>query len=189
MGALGYVEIGIDQYALPRDALVAALAAGRLWRNFMGFSASHTDALVGLGVSAIGDARAAYAQNEKNLQQYEARLAAGELPLQRGHVLTAEDKQVRTLLWTLLSGASASLGAAPRTASWWSEVNATLEALAEDGLLELSTERIAVTETGRAFLRQIGVAFDRYLPPQRLMAADTAPMPVERPSSQNFTRA
>ncbi len=189
MSALGYVEIGIDQYALPRDPLVAALAAGRLGRNFMGFSASHSDALIGLGVSAIGDARAAYAQNEKNLQQYETRLAAGELPLQRGHVLAHEDKQVRTLLWTLMAGASVTLGAAQRSAAWWPEVHATLEDLAEDGLLELSTERIAVTETGRAFLRQIGLAFDRYLPPQRLMAAGTAPVPVERPSSQDFTRA
>jgi oxygen-independent coproporphyrinogen III oxidase len=189
MGALGYVEIGIDQYALPRDPLVAALAAGRMGRNFMGFSASRSDALIGLGASAIGDARAAYAQNEKNLQQYEMRLAAGELPLQRGHVLGDEDHQVRALLWTLLAGAPAAISTAQRTAAWWPEVHATLESLAEDGLLELSTERIAVTGTGRAFLRQIGLAFDRYLPPQRLMAAGTAPLPVERASSQNFTRA
>jgi oxygen-independent coproporphyrinogen-3 oxidase len=188
MSALGYIEIGIDQYALPRDPLVAALAAGRLWRNFMGFSASHTDALIGLGVSAIGDARAAYAQNEKNLQQYETRLAAGELPLQRGHVLRDEDRQVRALLWTLLAGAPASLGTVQRTARWWPEVHATLEALAEEGLLELSSERVAVTETGRAFLRQIGLALDRYLPPQRLMATGPASLQLERPSSQNFTR-
>ncbi len=58
MGALGYVEIGIDQYALPGDPLVAALAAGELSRTFMGFSASRIDALLGLGVSAIGDAGA-----------------------------------------------------------------------------------------------------------------------------------
>ena len=40
MAALGYVEIGMDQYALPGDPLVAALAEGRLSRNFMGFTAS-----------------------------------------------------------------------------------------------------------------------------------------------------
>jgi oxygen-independent coproporphyrinogen III oxidase len=188
MSALGYVEIGIDQYALPGDPLAIALAAGKLWRNFMGFSASRSDALLGLGVSAIGDARMAYAQNEKNLQQYEARVAAGELPLQRGHVLTEEDRQVRALLWTLLSGAAAPLDAGQR-AAWWPDVEGSLEALAEDGLLELSSTRIAVTETGRAFLRQIGLAFDRYLPPQRTMASGAAHLPVERAAARDSTRA
>jgi oxygen-independent coproporphyrinogen-3 oxidase len=189
MSALGYLEIGIDQYALPNDPLAVALAAGRLWRNFMGFSAIRSDALLGLGVSAIGDARRAYAQNEKNLQQYEMRIAAGELPLQRGHVLSEEDRQVRELLWTLLAGAPAVLTATQRHATWWQQAQASLETLAEDRLLELSTDRVAVTATGRAFLRQIGLAVDRYLPPQRLQPAAGAPMLAERASSQNFTRA
>ena len=162
LGALGYVEIGIDQYALPGDPLAVALAAGTLWRNFMGFSASRTDALLGLGVSAIGDARAAYAQNEKNLQRYEWRLAAGELPLQRGQVLGAEDRQIRALLWTLFAGAPAPLEEV-RHAAWWPPVREALEPLRSDGLVELDDEHLAVTGLGRAFLRRIGLAFDRYL--------------------------
>jgi oxygen-independent coproporphyrinogen-3 oxidase len=163
MDALGYVEIGIDQYALPQDPLVTALSAGQLVRNFMGFSASRTDALIGLGVSAIGDARAAYAQNEKNLQRYETRVASGELPQQRGHVLCAADRQIRALLWTLFAGAPAALDDVQRTAAWWPAVRAALDPLHADGLVELGTARIAVTETGRAFLRRIGLAFDQYL--------------------------
>jgi oxygen-independent coproporphyrinogen III oxidase len=163
LGAQGYVEIGFDQYALVGDPLVPALAAGRLSRNFMGFTASRTDALIGLGVSAIGDARAAYAQNEKNLQQYEARIAAGQLPLQRGHVLGAEDLQVRTLLWTLFAGAAATLDAALHEAAWWPATQAALVALRDDGLVELNGDGVAVTKTGRAFLRRIGLAFDGHL--------------------------
>jgi oxygen-independent coproporphyrinogen-3 oxidase len=163
LGAQGYVEIGFDQYALVGDPLVPALASGRLSRNFMGFSASRTDALIGLGVSAIGDARAAYAQNEKNLQQYEARVAAGELPLQRGHVLDAQDVQIRALLWTLFAGARATLDAAVHDAAWWPGTQAALVALRDDGLVQLGDDRVAVTRTGRAFLRRIGLAFDGYL--------------------------
>jgi oxygen-independent coproporphyrinogen-3 oxidase len=163
MAELGYQEIGIDQYALPADPLVAALQAGRLCRNFMGFSASRTDALIGLGVSAIGAARAAYAQNEKSLQRYETRLAAGELPLQRGHVLSDEDRQIRTVLWTLFAGDSVTLDPKQRQSGWWPEVMAALAPMGDDGLVEISGERITVTETGRAFLRRIGLAFDRYL--------------------------
>jgi oxygen-independent coproporphyrinogen-3 oxidase len=126
----------------------------------MGFSASPTAALIGLGVSAIGDADAAYAQNEKNLQQYETRVAAGELPLQRGHVLSEEDRQVRALLWTLLAGGSAAIDTG---ASWWNDVRDEVETLQQDGLVQIAGGRIAVTETGRAFLRRIGLTFDRHL--------------------------
>jgi oxygen-independent coproporphyrinogen-3 oxidase len=163
MGAQGYVEIGFDQYALVGDPLVPALAAGKLSRNFMGFTASRTEALIGLGVSAIGAARAAYAQNEKNLQQYETRVGAGELPLQRGHVLDAEDLQVRTLLWMLFSGSTTRLDATLHDAAWWPEVQSELAALRDDGLLSLADDHVAVTITGRAFLRRIGSAWDRYL--------------------------
>ena len=160
MSDMGYVEIGFDQYALPGDPLVAALTAQRLSRNFMGFSASRTDALIGLGVSAIGDTRAAYAQNEKNLQQYETRLAAGELPLQRGHVLSEEDRGIRALLFTLFSGAAVTLDEVQGSA-WWRAAQPALITLRDDGLVELDAERIAVTATGRALLRRVGLAFDR----------------------------
>jgi oxygen-independent coproporphyrinogen-3 oxidase len=163
MGAQGYVEIGFDQYALVGDPLVPALAAGRLARNFMGFTASRTAALLGLGVSAIGAAPAAYAQNEKNLQQYETRLAAGELPLQRGHVLDTTDLQIRTLLWSLFAGAPATLDSSLHEAPWWPATQAQLAALRDDGLVELRDDRMAVTMTGRAFLRRVGLAFDQYL--------------------------
>ncbi len=163
MDTLGYMEIGIDQYALAGDPLVAALRAGQLSRNFMGFSASRTDALIGLGVSAIGDVRAAYGQNEKNLQRYETRVLGGELPLQRGHVLSEEDRQIRAMLWTLFAGAPAAVDGAHLATAWWPQVHAALEPLRDDGLVEIRDGHIAVTETGRAFLRRIGFAFDRYL--------------------------
>ncbi len=163
LGAAGYVEIGIDQYALPGDALVTALSEGRLSRNFMGFTASPTYALIGLGVSAIGSTPTMFAQNDKNLQQYETRVAASTLPLQRGHVLSQEDRHIRTLMWKLFSGSPAALDAATTSAWWWPEVRAALEPLRQDGLVKLSADTLAVTETGRAFLRRIAFAFDRHL--------------------------
>jgi oxygen-independent coproporphyrinogen-3 oxidase len=169
LGGAGYVEIGIDHYALPTEPVAKALQAGALFRSFMGFSASHVDALLGLGVSALGHAGSAYAQNEKNLQQYEARVTAGELPLQRGHALSEEDQLIRSLLWALLGGARAPISDAVRHSPWWPEARGALEQLAADGLIVLSTSDISVTESGRAFLPVIGLAFDRYL--RRALAA------------------
>jgi oxygen-independent coproporphyrinogen-3 oxidase len=165
LGNAGFVEIGMDQYARRDDALAQALTAGRLHRNFMGFSATPTQALLGLGVSAIGDSRSAYAQNEKNLQQYEARVQAQTLPLQRGHVLTATDLSIRQLLWKLLTGSYTAISADDRVAPWWPPTQRALQTLQQDGLVTLQDESIAVTELGRALLRHVGMAVDQYLRP------------------------
>jgi oxygen-independent coproporphyrinogen-3 oxidase len=163
MTASGFVEIGMDQYAQAADPLAQALFRNALYRNFMGFSASPTQALLGLGVSAIGDNRKAYAQNEKNLQQYETRVLAGQLPLQRGHVLSDVDQHIRRLLWNLLTASRTVLTPADRAADWWPHTNAVLRNLQQDGLIQLQDTSIEVTELGRAFLRQAGMAFDQYL--------------------------
>jgi oxygen-independent coproporphyrinogen-3 oxidase len=160
MDSQGMIEIGMDQYARPGDALSVALAERSLHRNFMGFTASHTHALIGLGVSALGHASASYAQNEKSLQQYETRLAAGELPLQRGHSMTADDLRIRKHLWNLLCASTTQVTAAERDLSWWHLAAQRLMAARRDGLVEPGTEQITVTDTGRAFLRQICAALD-----------------------------
>jgi oxygen-independent coproporphyrinogen-3 oxidase len=95
---------------------------------------------------------------------------AGELPLQRGHVLSGEDRQIRALLWTLFAGSPAVVDEPVRTAGWWQACRPALVALQRDGLIELTADRIRVTTTGRAFLRRIGCAFDRYLAQPSAMA-------------------
>lgn len=163
MSDSGFVEIGMDQYALAHDRLARALAEGRLHRNFMGFSASPTQALIGLGVSAIGDNAQAYAQNEKNLQQYDNRVLAGHLPLQRGLVLGADDLRIRTLLWSLLTTSNVTVTDSDRASQWWKSAQVSLEALHHDGVIVQRSGTITVSELGRAFLRQVGMAFDQYL--------------------------
>jgi oxygen-independent coproporphyrinogen-3 oxidase len=160
MAEMGMVEIGMDQYARSGDPLAEALASRALHRNFMGFTAQYSVALLGLGVSALGHAATHYAQNEKGLQQYEARVAAGELPLQRGHVLGTEDQRVRRHLWNLMCASKTQVGADERELAWWHAAQQRLMAARQDGLVELDAEHITVTPTGRAFLRQLCAALD-----------------------------
>ena len=161
LAAMGHVEIGMDQFALPENALARAARAGRLHRNFMGYTPVATRALLGLGVSAMSDTRASLAQNEKSQQRHELRVAAGELPLQRGHVLDEQDRRRRDHIFALLtryqthwSGEDAGLRA---------EVEPRLSGLVADGLIESTPALLGVTETGRAFLRSICAAFDAHL--------------------------
>ena len=63
-------ELGMDHFALQHDSLFKAHARGELHRNFMGYTTTNTDLLIGLGASAISDAKYAYAQNVKKVEDY-----------------------------------------------------------------------------------------------------------------------
>ncbi|MCB0362001.1 MAG: oxygen-independent coproporphyrinogen III oxidase, partial [Bdellovibrionales bacterium] len=88
----GYVEIGMDHFALPSDGLARAQAKGELHRNFMGYTDKRTQVLLGLGVSAISESPTCFHQNEKVLNIYERKLSEGLLPTFRGHLLDKEDQ-------------------------------------------------------------------------------------------------
>ncbi len=156
----GYHEIGMDHFALEDDALYHAFKAGKLHRNFMGYTASKTQLMIGLGVSSISDSWYAFAQNEKELETYYARLGQNELPVYRGHILTEEDLIIRRHILNLMCQFSTS----------WQDDDLYFEALPEvlvqlhemelDGLLHIKPNSLEVTEEGKAFVRNICMAFD-----------------------------
>ena len=160
--AEGYREIGLDHFALETDSLWHALRNGTLHRNFMGYTDAFTRPLLGLGVSAIGDAGDAFAQNEKDLQQYHQRIAAGELPLQRGHLLDDEDNILRHHILQLMTRMTTSWDGSTYT-PYLDEVPGRLSEFAADGLVRLTSHGVQVTEPGRAYLRNICMAFDARL--------------------------
>ena len=55
LAEVGYHEIGMDHFALPTDSLYQAMVQNSLHRNFMGYTASKTKVMIGLGVSSISD--------------------------------------------------------------------------------------------------------------------------------------
>jgi len=160
--AAGYREIGMDHFALETDSLWQAAQASTLHRNFMGYTSRHVAPLVGLGVSAIGDAWTAFAQNEKAIEPYQQRVQNGELPLLRGHVLDAEDLELRRLILDLMTRFKATWD--PSTGGGHlSRVPEKLRELVDDELVVLHTAGCDVTERGRAFIRNVCMAFDARL--------------------------
>lgn len=88
----GYVGIGIDHFALPDDELVRAREAGRLHRNFMGYTVSRAPDMIGFGVSAIGDVDGALVQNTSRLRSYYDAVASGTMAVERGYVRDVDDR-------------------------------------------------------------------------------------------------
>lgn len=158
-GAAGYIHLGMDHFALPGDELALARTRGRLYRNFQGYTVKRADDLLALGVSAISDIAGVYAQNEKELFRYEETVRAGRLATVRGHALTADDVARRRAIMTLMCGDPLP---ADFAAAHPDEV-AALAPLERDGLVERVGGTIAPTALGRFFVRNIAMAFDRYL--------------------------
>ena len=98
----GYVEIGMDHFALPSDSLHKAMKNKKLHRNFMGYTAGKTELMIGLGMSSISDSWYAFAQNEKDVDDYTDAVNSGRIPIFRGHLLTDEDLIVRKHILNLM---------------------------------------------------------------------------------------
>lgn len=159
----GYHEIGFDHFALDSDALWTAQRSGALHRNFMGYTTARAEPLIGLGVSSIGDAGDAYVQNEKDLRLYQQRVGAGELPIHRGHVLDGEDQVLRRHILRLMTTLQTRWDSPDDYTAHLATIPQRLAGPAADGLLELDATACRITPNGRAFLRNICMAFDARL--------------------------
>lgn len=157
----GYLEIGMDHFAQKEDAMYTAFKEGKLHRNFMGYTASKTQLMIGLGVSSISDSWYAFAQNEKEIETYYNRLEKNELPVFRGHVLTDEDLIIRKHILNLMCQFYTTW---ENDAFYFNallpEILYNLDELKNDGLIELTHNSLTVTEKGKPFVRNICMAFD-----------------------------
>jgi oxygen-independent coproporphyrinogen-3 oxidase len=149
----------MDHFALPTDALARAQVTGELHRNFMGYTERRTDVLLGLGVSAIGEAPDCFHQNEKVLPVYEKALTEDRLPTLRGHKLTADDRAYREQVLRFMTIGHVDL----RDDAQVDDARTFLADMVRDGLVRLEGRRLHLTDAGRPFLRNACVLFDRRL--------------------------
>lgn len=156
----GYYEIGMDHFALRTDALYKAWKKGTLHRNFMGYTTNTTRLMIGLGMSSISDSWYGFAQNVKSVKEYTELVEKGQIPIFRGHELSSEDLEIRRYILDLMCQFKTRLG---NNESLNRSIMENLRELEQDGLVELKDRRIKVTNTGRVFIRNICMAFDRYL--------------------------
>ncbi len=118
----GYLEIGMDHFALPEDHLAEAMAHKTLHRNFMGYAELRTDVLLGLGVSSISESPDCFHQNEKVLNVYERKLNEGQIPTHRGHKLNTSDRKHREQILNFMTQARLRLKVKRRpktSSSFW----------------------------------------------------------------------
>ncbi|MPN55122.1 Oxygen-independent coproporphyrinogen III oxidase [bioreactor metagenome] len=110
-------------------------------------------------MSAISDSWYAFAQNEKSVEEYEKLVNDGILPVVKGHILNKEDLTIRQHILNIMCRLETSWNvdlAFPEIEN----VMRHLQEMREDGLVEISDHSIKITEKGRAFTRNVAMAFD-----------------------------
>ena len=156
----GYIEIGMDHFALPSDEMYESFVRGTLHRNFMGYTASKTQLMIGLGISAISDSWYGFAQNVKTIKEYEEVLSQDRIPVYRGHILSEEDLILRRHILNLMCQFHTSWEAPQLQFAEAEEVKMRLSEMEKDGLIHLHPQGIEVTDVGKPFVRNICMAFD-----------------------------
>ena len=159
----GYREIGMDHFALEGDTLFTAAQTKSLHRNFMGYTANHTQLMIGLGVSAIGDTLYAFGQNVKTVEGYMDKVEQGALPIFRGHILSDEDLIVRKHITNIMCNYETSWDSLSGDEEVTMKGLARLEELESDGLVVIKEDGLRVPESGKPFIRNICMALDARL--------------------------
>ncbi len=160
LSEVGYVEIGMDHFALKNDSLYQSMENQTLHRNFMGYTASKTHTMIGLGVSAISDSWYGFAQNVKGVEEYQHLVREGIIPVYRGHILTVEDQVIRKHILNLMCHFYTKWEDDHMYFKELPEVLQNLKELEADQLLIINDSHINITEKGRPFVRNICMAFD-----------------------------
>jgi len=172
--AHGYHEIGMDHFALESDSMYQAFKEGSLHRNFMGYTASKTQVMIGLGISSISDSWYSFAQNIKTIEEYYECLEQNEIPVVKGHVLSQEDLIIRKHILNLMCSFTTSWADEHMQFAEIDEVLEQLKEMSQDQLIKIVDSSVTILEKGKPFVRNICMAFDlrlkRKMPENRIFS-------------------
>jgi oxygen-independent coproporphyrinogen-3 oxidase len=163
----GLVPIGIDHFAAPGDDLAVAHDAGRLRRNFQGYTADSCQTLIGLGASSISRFPGGYVQNAPATAAYKQRIAQAIFPGSRGYEMTADDQLHARAIETLMCYFALDLDDLSRD---YGPRAYTLRPCLEDietrfkPFARLVGQRISIAPEGRSLTRIIASMLDQHVP-------------------------
>ena len=161
LGEMGYEEIGMDHFALKTDSLYQSMEQKKLHRNFMGYTASKTLLMVGLGMSSISDSWYSFAQNVKTVEEYQDIVHnQGKIPLLRGHLLTDRDRIIRKHILNIMCHFETNWSDKKLQFAELENCLERLKEMAADGLVDIGENSLSVPEHARPFVRNICMAFD-----------------------------
>lgn len=161
----GYDEIGIDHFALPSDNLSKARQAGKLRRNFQGYTDDLAEVLLGFGASSISRFPQGYAQNAPATSAHVGAIREGRFSTTRGHAFAGKDRLRARLIEALMCDFHVSAdelvrdhGADP------ARLRDMLQSCADHfgEMVQLGPEGLTIPAQARPLTRMIARHFDGY---------------------------
>ncbi|CDX13544.1 Oxygen-independent coproporphyrinogen-III oxidase [Mesorhizobium plurifarium] len=163
----GYEALGLDHFAKPQDALAVAARAGKIRRNFQGYTEDQCETLIGLGPSSISRFRQGYAQNIVATGEYQKAVDRGQLAIARGIEFSLDDLARGWIIERLMCNfAFSAIDLVERFGAVGQTLLCEASRLAISGagrFLRLDGESFVVPEESRPLVRTVAAKFDRYL--------------------------
>lgn len=164
----GYKMIGMDHFAKPEDELFKAIEKGELHRNFQGYTTKGGADLIGVGLTSIGEGVGHYAQNFKEMRDYEEAIDAGKLPFERGIALNEDDIIRQYVIMELMSNFKLDIKRFEKLFNiefkkYFADAIEALKPFVADELLSMSDDFIECSQTGTLLIRNIAMPFDAYM--------------------------
>ncbi len=157
--AEGYIEIGMDHFALPTDSLAISVSDKTLHRNFMGYTCKKSEVLLGLGVSSISETTDCFHQNEKVLTLYQEKVEKGDTATLRGHKLNSDDIYYRKKVMEFMTQLEVDIDDDKQG----EDVKSFLQEMINDKLVEVTAGKLKLTEKGHPFIRNACLVWDQRL--------------------------
>lgn len=164
----GYKMVGMDHFAKPDDELFLAIEKGELHRNFQGYTTKGGADLIGIGVTSIGNGVDYYAQNFKDLEEWENSIDRGELPVFKGYKLSDDDILRQHVIMELMSNFALNITRVEELfkisfKNYFADALEALKEFEDAQLLKVFDDRIEIYQTGTMLIRNICMPFDAYL--------------------------
>ena len=149
------------------DSMAVALAEHRLRRNFQGYTTDESVVLIGFGASAVGALPNGLVQNASGSTTTPRRFSRADCRAARGVVLDDDDRLRAAVIERLMCDLEVDLADECRARgveAWaFDSERAALAPLVEDGIVEMTGDRVAIRPQARPFARVVVAVFDRYL--------------------------
>lgn len=152
----GYIPVGFDHFARPDDPLADAAKAGRVSRNFQGFTDDDAPVLLGFGASAISRFPDLIVQNEKRAGPYRDMVGEGRLSAVRGVLIDGAQQMRGKSIRDLLCRGRTRVGTEGRV-----HVQSVLAEYERRGVIEWDADDLVIRDDGLPYARHIAAQFDR----------------------------
>lgn len=154
----GYEAIGFDHFALPDDPMAVAARAGKVARNFQGYTDDPSPYLLGMGATAISLFPDRILQNDKNVGAWRSAVSEGQLTARLGVSRTPQDALHGQVIEDILCRGEADISALEEAGTYASR----LASFEKRGLVERDRGHLTCKPTATPYLRTIAAIFDPY---------------------------